>query len=191
MDKLITDALNCKVCEAHLSHAPRPVFSVHPIAKILIIGQAPSRKVNETGTPWADASGKRLRNWLGVEATTFYDPTIFSLLPMGFCFPGTGKSGDLPPRPECAPKWHDLFIRMMPQIKLTLLFGQYAQERYLGKRKKKTLTETVRHWKEYAPQYLPLPHPSPRNQLWERKNLWFGEEVLPFLKDAVNRVISQ
>lgn len=191
MDKLITDALNCKICEAHLPHAPRPVFSVHPTAKILIVGQAPGRKVNDSGIPWADASGKRLRNWLGVEATTFYNPAIFSLLPMGFCFPGTGKSGDLPPRPECAPKWHDLFIRMMPEIKLTLLFGQYAQARYLGKRKKKTLTETVRHWKEYAPQYLPLPHPSPRNQLWERKNLWFGEEVLPFLKDAVSGIISQ
>ncbi|MEZ4957834.1 MAG: uracil-DNA glycosylase family protein [Saprospiraceae bacterium] len=191
MDQLINDALNCKICEAHLPYAPRPVFSVHPIAKILIVGQAPGRKVNESGIPWADASGQRLRNWLGVEAITFYDPTIFSLLPMGFCFPGTGKSGDLPPRPECAPKWHDLFIRMMSEIKLTLLFGQYAQERYLGKSKKKTLTETVRHWKEYAPQYLPLPHPSPRNQLWERKNLWFGEEVLPFLKEAVNRVISQ
>ncbi|MEZ4935857.1 MAG: uracil-DNA glycosylase family protein [Saprospiraceae bacterium] len=136
MDQLINDALNCKICEAHLPYAPRPVFSVHPIAKILIVGQAPGRKVNESGIPWADASGQRLRNWLGVEAITFYDPTIFSLLPMGFCFPGTGKSGDLPPRPECALKWHDLFIRMMSEIKLTLLFGQYAQERYLGKSKK-------------------------------------------------------
>lgn len=191
MDQLINDALNCKICEAHLPYAPRPVFCVHPHAKILIVGQAPGRKVNDSGIPWADASGKRLRNWLGVEEETFYNPAIFSLLPMGFCFPGTGKSGDLPPRPECAPKWHDLFIRMMPQIKLTLLFGQYAQERYLGKRKKKTLTETVRHWKEYAPHYLPLPHPSPRNQLWERKNLWFGEEVLPFLKEIVSSVIPQ
>ena len=188
--KLIEDAQKCNICAAYLPHGCRPVFTVHPKAKILIIGQAPGRKVHETGIPWDDASGKRLRDWLGVDDTIFYDPEIFSLLPMGFCYPGTGKSGDLPPRPECAPKWHDVFINTMPGIKLTLLFGQYAQGRYLGDKMKRNLTETVRNWQEYAPQYLPLPHPSPRNQIWERRNPWFGEEVLPYLKEKITEVIS-
>ncbi len=187
--KLIKEAKKCDMCAAHLPHGTRPVFTVHPKAKILIIGQAPGRKVHETGIPWDDASGKRLRKWLGVDDATFYNPALFSLLPMGFCYPGTGKSGDLPPRPECAPQWHEVLINLMPEIKLTLLFGQYAQKRYLGEGRKKTLTETVRNWKEFAPQYLPLPHPSPRNQIWERRNPWFGEEVLPYLKEKVAAVI--
>ena len=189
MKKLIKEANNCTICQAFLPHGCRPVFAVHPKAKILIIGQAPGRKVHETGIPWDDASGKRLRNWLGVDDATFYDPKIFSILPMGFCYPGTGKSGDLPPRPECAPQWHEPLINLMPEIKLALLFGQYAQKRYLGKNKKKTLTETVRNWQEYAPEFLPLPHPSPRNQIWERKNPWFATEVLPFLKNKIAEVI--
>ena len=189
MNRLIEEAKNCKICAAYLPHGTRPVFTVHPRAKILIIGQAPGRKVHETGIPWDDASGKRLRSWLGVNDAIFYNPEIFSLLPMGFCFPGTGKSGDLPPRPECAPRWHEVLINIMPAIKLTLLFGQYAQERYLGKMRKKTLTETVLHWREYVPQYLPLPHPSPRNQIWVRKNPWFEQEVLPYLKKIVSENI--
>lgn len=159
------------------------------MTKILIIGQAPGRKVHETGIPWDDPSGKRLRQWLGVDDETFYNPEIFGILPMGFCYPGTGKSGDLPPRPECAPKWHEPLLKMMPEVKLTLLFGQYAQERYLGKKRQKNLTETVRNWKDYLPDYLPLPHPSPRNQIWVRKNPWFEEEVLPFLKETVRNSI--
>ena len=189
MKKLIKEANNCTICKDYLPHGCRPVFTVHPKAKVLIIGQAPGRKVHETGIPWDDASGKRLRNWLGVDDATFYNPEIFSLLPMGFCYPGTGKSGDLPPRPECAPQWHQPLLNLMPEIKLTLLFGQYAQKRYLGKSKKKTLTETVRNWQEYAPEYLPLPHPSPRNQIWERKNSWFKDEVLPFLKNKIKEVV--
>lgn len=194
MDKLsrtIQKAKDCTICAAHLPHGCRPVFTVHPKAKINIIGQAPGRKVHESGIPWDDASGKRLRNWLGVDKATFYDPEIFAILPMGFCFPGTGKSGDLPPRPECAPQWHDLFLEMMPEIKLTILFGQYAQKRYLGKNRKKNLTETVRNWGEYTPGFLPLPHPSPRNQIWERKNPWFVEEVVPYLKNMVADAIKK
>ena len=190
MNDLIRQVKKCTHCAAHLPHGCRPIFTVHPNAKILIIGQAPGRKVHESGIPWDDASGRRLRDWLGVDDPTFYNPQIFSLVPMGFCYPGTGKSGDLSPRPECAPKWHAPLINMMPEIKLTLLFGQYAQGRYLGNKMKRNLTETVRHWQAYAPIYLPLPHPSPRNQIWERKNPWFGEEVLPYLKKVVAAVIS-
>ena len=165
MHQLIRDARSCTLCTPHLPHGTRPVFTVHPAAKILIIGQAPGRKVHETGIPWDDASGKRLRQWLGVDDAVFYNPEVFALLPMGFCYPGTGKSGDLPPRPECAPKWHEPLLALMPDIRLTLLFGQYAQERYLGERRKATLTETVQNWKNYVPDFLPLPHPSPRNQI--------------------------
>ena len=185
MHQLIRDARSCTLCTPHLPHGTRPVFTVHPAAKILIIGQAPGRKVHETGIPWDDASGKRLRQWLGVDDAVFYNPEVFALLPMGFCYPGKGKSGDLPPRPECAPKWHEPLLALMPDIRLTLLFGQYAQERYLGERRKATLTETVQNWKNYVPDFLPLPHPSPRNQIWEKKNPWFGEEVLPYLKEVV------
>lgn len=187
--QIVEQAKSCTICAEHLPHGPRPVFTVHPKAKILIIGQAPGRKVHETGIPWDDASGKRLRNWLGVDDATFYNPEVFALLPMGFCFPGSGKSGDLPPRPECAPQWHANLIRLMPRIRLTLLFGQYAQARYLGEARKENLTETVRNWRVYAPDYLPLPHPSPRNQIWERKNPWFGAEVLPYLKEMVGEVL--
>ena len=189
--EIIEQAKQCKICAAYLPHGCRPVFTVHPRAKIVIIGQAPGRKVHESGVPWDDASGQRLRNWLGVDESTFYNPEIFSILPMGFCYPGTGKSGDLPPRPECAPQWHRALLEGMPAIQLTLLFGQYAQKRYLGKDRRKNLTETVRNWESYTPPYLPLPHPSPRNRIWERKNPWFAEEVLPFLKTKVAVVLQQ
>lgn len=188
--KVIQEAKKCTICEAYLPYGANPVFTVHPAARILIIGQAPGRKVHESGIPWADASGKRLRDWMGVNAETFYDPSRFAILPMGFCFPGSTKSGDLPPRPECAPKWHQPLINIMPNIRLTLLFGQYAQARYLGLARKKTLTETVRNWLSYQPEYLPLPHPSPRNQFWLRRNPWFAMEVLPFLQQKVKEVIN-
>ena len=168
MEELIQSARNCTICAAQLPHAPRPVFVVHPAARILIIGQAPGRKVHESGIPWDDASGKRL----------------------GFCFPGTGKSGDLPPRPECAPQWHEPLLRLMPNIELTLLFGQYAMQHYLGDRRRKNLTETVRNWQDYQDNFLPLPHPSPRNQLWVRKNPWFEAEVLPYLQQRVAALLA-
>ncbi|MCB0631826.1 MAG: uracil-DNA glycosylase family protein [Lewinella sp.] len=182
-------ANRCTLCAGQLPHEPRPVFVAHPRARILIIGQAPGRKVHESGTPWADASGKRLRTWMDVDEDIFYDPEHFAILPMGFCFPGSGKAGDLPPRPECAPKWHGPLLGLMPDIQLTLLFGQYAIQRYLGDRRKKNLTETVRHWRDYEGGFLPLPHPSPRNQIWERKNPWFGEEVIPYLREKVASVL--
>ena len=191
MSSIITAAENCTICAPHLKDGVRPVFVVHPKAKIVIIGQAPGRKVHESGVPWNDASGKRLRKWLGVTDEQFYNPELFAIIPMGFCFPGTGKSGDLPPRPECAPKWHEPMLNMMPNIKVSLLFGMYAQKYYLGKRRKRTLTETVRNWEEYAPKYLPMPHPSPRNGIWLRKNEWFEANVVPFLQEAVQNAISE
>lgn len=186
---IVQQAKSCLICAPYLVHGFNPVFSVHPRARILIIGQAPGKKVHETGIPWDDASGRRLRQWLMVDDATFYEASIFAMLPMGFCYPGKGTSGDLPPRPECAPKWHDVLIKMMPGIELTLLFGKYAQERYLGNLKENTLTSTVKNWRSYIPKYLPLPHPSPRNQIWEKKNPWFAEEVLPYLKTAVEDIL--
>lgn len=149
-------------------------------ARLLIIGQAPGRKVHETGIPWNDPSGDRLRDWLQIGRDQFYDQNQIAIMPMGFCFPGTGKSGDLPPRPECAPKWHPALLEALPNIQLTLLIGQYAQAAYLPN-KPKTLTETVQRWRDWAPSYFALPHPSPRNQLWLKKNPWFTEQVLPEL----------
>ncbi|MDF1863739.1 MAG: uracil-DNA glycosylase family protein [Saprospiraceae bacterium] len=187
---VIEEAQNCTICAPYLSHGVRPVFSIHPKSKILIIGQAPGRKVHETGIPWDDPSGKNLRKWLGVDEATFYNPEVFGILPMGFCYPGKGKSGDLPPRPECAPTWHDPLLKMMPEVKLTLLFGQYAIKRYLGESRQKNLTETVRTWRAYLPEYIPMPHPSPRNRFWMRKNEWFEEEVLVYLKESVTSVLD-
>ena len=159
-------------------------------ARILIIGQAPGRKVHESGVPWQDRSGDNLRAWLGVDAKTFYDPKTFALMPMGFCYPGAGKSGDLPPRPECAPLWHPQLLAQMKSARVTLLIGQYSQAHYLSDRARENLTETVRHFREYLPQYLPLPHPSPRNGIWLRRNSWFEKELLPVLKEIVSRELK-
>ena len=155
----------------------------------MIIGQAPGRRVHESGVPWQDASGDNLRAWLGVSAADFYDTARFALMPMGFCYPGAGKSGDLPPRPECAPLWHPHLLAGMKSVRLTLLVGQYSQARYLGERGGENLTETVRRFQDYLPLYLPLPHPSPRNRLWQSRNPWFEAEVLPALQQHVSRIL--
>lgn len=159
-------------------------------ARLLIIGQAPGRKVQESGIPWSDASGKQLRNWLAMPPDVFYDPDKVAILPMGFCYPGTGKNGDLPPRPECAPAWHARVLALMPQIRLTLLIGAYAQGFYLNERAHRSLTETVAHWRDYLPGYFPLPHPSPRNRLWLRRNPWFDTDVVPELRRQVETAMS-
>jgi len=161
----------------------------HPNARIAIIGQAPGIKVHQSGVPWDDASGRTLRTWLGVNEAQFYNPELFAIVPMGFCYPGNGKSGDLPPRPECAPQWHGPLLEAMPNIELTLLIGQYAQAHYLGDRAKRNLTETVRNYKGYLPEQLPLPHPSPRNRFWQAKNPWFTEKVVPELQRRVQAVM--
>jgi len=154
-------------------------------SKVIIIGQAPGRKVHESGVPWDDVSGNNLREWLGVSKESFYNPDNFAIVPMGFCYPGTGKSGDLPPRKECAPLWHPQLLEGIKNAELTLLIGQYAQKEYLGKAAERTLTATVQNFKHYAPEYIPLPHPSPRNNIWMKKNPWFAKEVLPDLKSRI------
>ncbi len=191
LDKdIIQQAKSCDICAEFLPHGTRPVFVVHPTAKINIIGQAPGRRVHASGIPWDDQSGKRLRQWMGVDDETFYNPEKIAIMPMGFCYPGTGKSGDLPPRKECAPRWHQPLLNMMPDIQLTLLIGAYAQKAFLKKEMKKNLTETVMHWEDYLPNYLVLPHPSPRNQYWLKKNPWFESGVLPFLKGKIEEALK-
>ncbi|MFT4667332.1 MAG: uracil-DNA glycosylase [Polaribacter sp.] len=189
MQELLKQIRACQECEKNLPYGANPVLSASKKSKILVIGQAPGRIVHNTGISWNDKSGKNLRNWLGVDDEVFYDTDIFGIVPMGFCYPGTGKSGDLPPRKECAPLWHEQLITKMPDIKLYLLIGAYAQKYYLGKKRKKNLTETVRNFEEYLPEFLPLPHPSPRNNIWQAKNKWFGEEVLPVLKERVRGLV--
>jgi uracil-DNA glycosylase len=192
MTKLATvlrDVRRCEICIAHLPAGPRPILSASESARILIIGQAPGRRVHESGIPWDDPSGNRLREWLRVTSQEFYDPELIALVPMGFCYPGTGPNGDLPPRPECAETWHSKLLERMPCIKLTLLLSQYAHARYLGERRKATLTATVKAWRGYRPRLVPLPHPSPRNNIWLKKNPWFAEELLPYLRRRVKQVL--
>lgn len=186
----INEIKKCRECAMHLPLGPRPVFQMHPQAKILIAGQAPGIRVHETGIPFNDASGDRLRAWMGINRETFYDAKKIAILPMGFCYPGTGKSGDLPPRPECAKKWRKSLLAMLPDIKLTLIIGQYAQDWHLGSKQKPTLTETVRAWKEYWPEILVLPHPSPRNNIWLKKNSWFEKELIPPLKNRILELLE-
>ncbi|MEM6726438.1 MAG: uracil-DNA glycosylase family protein [Bacteroidota bacterium] len=190
MDGLLDEIRRCEVCLPFLEAGCRPVVTASPRSKLILIGQAPGRIVHESGIPWDDASGKNLRAWLGIDAATFYDPDQVALIPMGFCYPGTGKSGDLPPRKECAPLWHRQLLDQMPKVALTILIGQYAQKQYLAKAKKKTLTETVRSCEDYLPQYFPLPHPSPRNNIWQKKNPWFKSEVLPKLRAIVGHLLQ-
>ena len=187
---LLNEVRGCSVCAEHLPLGPRPIVQVHASARILIVGQAPGRKVHETGIPFNDASGSRLRTWLGMSADVFYDPTLVALLPMGFCFPGTGKSGDLPPRAECAPLWRDALLAHLQQVELTLVIGQYAQAHHLPGAKG-SLTDTVLAWREHWPQLIALPHPSPRNNLWLKRNPWFEESLLPVLQKRVLAVLRQ
>lgn len=188
MKKLKTEIRNCTTCQEHLPEGCRPVFSAHPKSKIIIIGQAPGRRVHESGIPWHDKSGENLRKWLNVSEYEFYDDQLFAIVPMGFCFPGTGKSGDLPPRKECAPQWHPSLLAFMKNVELVLLIGAYAQKYYLGKKRKKNLTETVLHFEEYLPTYFTLPHPSPRNNIWMKKNPWFKESLLPELEQRISAI---
>ena len=179
----------CRICESSLPFGPRPVVQIDRRAKVLIAGQAPGRRVHESGVPFDDPSGDRLREWMGVSADTFYDPAKIAILPMGFCYPGTGKSGDLPPRPECAPHWRRQLLDSMPQICLTLVIGQYAQRWHLVETRN-NLTETVRAWREYGPGIIPLPHPSPRNNIWLKKNPWFSESLLPVLRERSREALN-
>ncbi|NNM32649.1 MAG: uracil-DNA glycosylase family protein, partial [Gemmatimonadetes bacterium] len=172
----------------HLPQGPRPVVQLHPEARILVAGQAPGRRVHESGVPFDDPSGDRLRDWLGLGREQFYDPTVLAILPMGFCYPGTGTSGDLPPRPECAPAWREELLQHLSAVQLTLVIGRYALDWHLGAGSR-TVTDVVRSWRDHWPDVLPLPHPSPRNQRWMKKNPWFEEEVLPALRERVAELL--
>lgn len=189
LDRLLTEIRACRLCAAELPLGPRPIVRASSTARILIVGQAPGRRVHETGIPWNDASGERLRAWLQLTREQFYDVRHIAIVPAGLCFPGSGLRGDAPPRPECAPLWHPQLRALMPKIQLTLLIGQYAQAYYLGQRRKKSLRETVMAQAEYLPEFLPLPHPSPRNQLWLKQNPWFEQEVIPLLRNYVTKTL--
>ena len=192
LEILAAKAKRCDICASALPHGVRPVFQVCETARVLIAGQAPGARVHETGVPFNDPSGKRLRQWMGIGDDIFYDARKVAILPMGFCYPGTGKSGDLPPRPECASKWRQRFLADMPNIKLTLVIGQYALKWHLGERVHANLTETVRNWRDYFDDgLLPLPHPSPRNNIWLKKNPWFEGDVLPNLQAKIKMLLAE
>lgn len=186
--ELLKSVRNCRICEDSLPDGPRPVLQAHREARVLIAGQAPGRRVHESGIPFDDPSGDRLRDWMGISKSVFYDSSQIAILPMGFCYPGTGKSGDLPPRPECAPAWRNPVLSHLVNLKLTLVIGQYAHRAYLED-PRKNLTETVRAWRDYGPEIIPLPHPSPRNNIWLKKNPWFVDDLLPTLSDSVDAAL--
>lgn len=191
MEQLLKEISKCQVCASSLPHGIRPVVSANVGSRIAIIGQAPGSVVHRTGIPWDDKSGDRLREWLGVSKPQFYNAELFALIPMGFCYPGKGKSGDLPPRKECAPLWHHQLLDKLPNLKLTILAGAYGQAYYLSAKTKQTLTETVQAYEEYLPDYFPLPHPSPRNNIWLKRNEWFGDGVLPVLTQMVQEILKK
>ena len=184
---LVKEMRACRICESHLE--PNPVFQLSRKATILVAGQAPGIRVHKSGIPFTDPSGDRLRDWMGVSSDEFYNANKVAILPMGFCYPGKGKSGDLPPRRECAEAWRDDILMAMPKIQLTLLIGSYAINWHLGRTRKDSLTETVKAWKSYAPTIIPLPHPSPRNNYWLRKNPWFENDVIPYIQQRVRDII--
>jgi uracil-DNA glycosylase family 4 len=185
---LLNEVKGCTICAHALPLGPRPVLQVHAKAKILIAGQAPGRKVHDSGVPFDDASGKRLREWLGITPEVFYDPEQVAILPMGFCFPGTGKSGDLAPRSECAPAWREQILSHLTQLELTIVLGAYAQKYHFDEYA--SVTELVKSWETYWPNRVPLPHPSPRNNIWLRKNPWFETELLPVLRQRVSESLK-
>jgi uracil-DNA glycosylase len=183
---LVEKARACRVCEAHLPLGPRPTLRASATAKLLIVGQAPGTKVHETGIPWNDASGDRLRRWLDLDRDTFYDESRIAIMPMGLCYPGIDKNGgDSPPRPECAPLWHPPLLALMPQVELVLLVGSHAQAWYLGKQRRRSMTDTVAAWRDYLPRFIPTPHPSWRNTAWLKRNPWFEAELVPELRARV------
>jgi uracil-DNA glycosylase len=190
LDRLLAEARACRVCAAHLPLGPRPVLRARPGARLLIVGQAPGTRVHESGVPWDDRSGDRLRDWLRLDREAFYDDSRVAIVPMGFCYPGRDPGGgDKPPRPECAPLWHPPLRAALPKVALTLLVGLYAQAHYLGRRRQGSLTETVRAWRDYDPEFLPLPHPSWRSTAWLKRNPWFEADLLPELRHRVAALV--
>jgi len=190
MHELLKEIRNCKVCKAHLPLEPRPIISATKQSKIILVSQAPGRKAHNHNKAWDDPSGRKLREWLGVTDAEFYNPDNFAVLPMGFCYPGKGKTGDLPPRKECAPLWHEAVWEKFENVKLVIVIGKYAQDRYLKEISKKNLTENVANFKDFLPKYFPLPHPSPINRFWMVKNPWFEKAVLGELREQVKKTIA-
>ncbi|SMG21093.1 uracil-DNA glycosylase family protein [Paraburkholderia susongensis] len=190
LEALLRDIRSCTLCAPTLPHPPRPVLAASVRARILIVGQAPGARVHASGVPWSDASGTRLRAWLGVDDATFYDASKFAIVPMGFCFPGRGPSGDLPPLPACAARWHRELLGHLSSVRLTLLVGQYAQRFGLGDAYGPTLTDTLVRWSDFGPRIMPLPHPSPRNIAWFKRNPWFDADVLPALRERVSAALA-
>ena len=187
LDAILREIRGCQICKGKIPE-PKPVIKASASARLLIVGQAPGTKVHASGIPWDDASGRRLRDWMGIDSATFYDVDKVAIMPMGFCYPGKGKSGDLPPRPECAPQWHDRVLALLSEVACTLLIGQYAQNYYLEDNYR-TLTERVEHWQDFAPKVYVLPHPSPRNQIWLKKNTWFESSVVPHLRTTLKSLL--
>jgi uracil-DNA glycosylase len=190
LESLLAAVRACRVCEAHLPLGPRPVLQAAATARILIVGQAPGVRVHRTGVPWDDPSGRRLRDWMGVNTDVFYDESRIAIIPMGYCYPGRGSGGDLPPRPECASLWLEQLLAKLPRIELTLLIGRHAQRHFLGKRRKSSLAETTQAWLEYCPPYIPLPHPSPRNTPWLQRNREFERQLLPELRRRIAALLA-
>ncbi len=186
---LLDEVRRCTICADHLPEGPRPVVSASPQAPILLVGQAPGRRVHASGIPFDDPSGDRLRDWLGVDRPTFYDPARIAIVPMGFCYPGTGKSGDMPPRPECAPAWREQVLSPLTEVRLTVVMGAYALKYHLNPGRR-SLTEVVRNWESYWPTHIPLPHPSPRNIRWFKTNPWFESDVIPILRQRVAELLQ-
>jgi uracil-DNA glycosylase family 4 len=191
LERLLERIKQCKICEPELPLGANPVLMASKKSKIMIIGQAPGIKVHLSGIPFHDKSGDQLRRWLDVTVDEFYNPDNFAIVPMGFCYPGKGKQGDLPPRKECAPTWHEQLLEHLTEIQLILLVGQYAQKYYLKKEARRTLTENVAHYQDFLPRYFPLPHPSPRNFMWKAKNQWFEEEIIPELKKRIRTILNK
>lgn len=189
LDVLVAAVRACHACEAFLPLGPRPVLQASATARILIVGQAPGLRVHETGVPWDDPSGERLRAWMGVTKEIFYDASRIAIIPMGYCYPGRGRGGDLPPRRECAQLWLDRLLAKLPHIELTLLVGRYAQRHFLGSRRKQSLAQTIDAWAEYWPEYVPLPHPSPRNTPWFQRHQGFEQQLSPRLRRRIARIL--
>lgn len=190
LEALLREIRACTLCAEHLPQGPRPVVRASPGARILIVGQAPGRRVHETGIPFNDPSGERLREWMGVSREQFYDERVIALAPMGFCYPGTGAGGDLPPRPECASAWREKLLGQLRRVELTLVIGRFAHDYQWGA-SKRSVTDVVRNWREHAPALFPLPHPSPRNNLWLRRNPWFERELVPLMRARVRQVLER